>query len=208
MAWLGTAASLPLPVRAGAGMVRAETGNAADGGGSATTGFPGADGAACRERSQAGHWHQRADQIIASIAHTAFPDRVWQLTEFGARAGEDCTAALAAAISRCHEQGGGTVNFPAGIWPTGPIRLRSQVNLHLEAGATLSFSTDPSRYLPAVKTRWEGVELMGYQPLIHAHGEENVAITGAGVIDGNASNTAWPRRVGRAPCGAACHSSA
>ena len=52
------------------------------------------------------------------------------------------------------------------------------MNLHLSAGATLRFITDPARYLPVVLTRWEGVELMNYSPLVYAFGEKNVAVTG------------------------------
>ncbi len=65
------------------------------------------------------------------------------------------------------------------------------MDLHLSAGATLRFSTDPSRYLPVVLTRWEGVELMNYAPLIYAFGQQNVAVTGSGTLDGQADATHW-----------------
>ena len=64
----------------------------------------------------------------------------------------------------------------------------SGVNLHIQKGAVVRFSTDPSRYLPVVKTRFEGVEYMGLSPLIYAHGQENIAITGEGTLDGQASD--------------------
>ena len=76
---------------------------------------------------------------------------------------------------------------PAGDFLTGPIRLKSNVNLHLEKDATLRFSTDPRHY-PLVHTRWEGSELMNYSPLIYAYRERNIAITGEGTIDGQADD--------------------
>jgi polygalacturonase len=80
---------------------------------------------------------------------------------------------------------------PPGKFLTGPIHLESNVNLHVSEGATLRFSRDPGDYLPAVPTRWEGVELMGYSPLVYAWGKTNVAITGGGTLDGQADGAHW-----------------
>jgi polygalacturonase len=91
-------------------------------------------------------------------------------------------AAIAAAIEQAHNLGGGTVVVPAGIWPTGPVHLLSNVNLHLAEGAVLLFSDDPADYLPAVQTSWEGIECFNYSPLIYAFEAQNVAITGAGTL--------------------------
>lgn len=91
-------------------------------------------------------------------------------------------AAIAAAIEQAHNAGGGTVVVPAGIWPTGPVHLLSNVNLHLAEGAVLLFSDDPADYLPAVQTSWEGIECFNYSPLIYAFEAQNVAITGAGTL--------------------------
>lgn len=135
----------------------------------------------------------RLPGILARIQPPAFPERELYITGFGAvgDGATDATAAITAAIEACHRAGGGRVVVPAGDWPTGPLRLLSNVDLHLAAGATLRFSTDPSRYLPVVLTRWEGVELMGYAPLIYAFGQRNVAITGEGTLDGQADATHW-----------------
>ena len=51
--------------------------------------------------------------------------------------------------------------------------------------------TQRQRYLPPVLTRWEGMELMGYSPLVYALDEESIAVTGEGTLDGGASDTAW-----------------
>lgn len=115
------------------------------------------------------------------------------IADFGAVQGDKVktTKAIAAAIDKANKIGGGTVMIPAGEWLTGPIYLKSNVNLHLSKGAVLQFSTNPADYLPVVQTRWEGIDLMNYSPLIYAFNEKNIAITGEGTLDGQASNTCW-----------------
>jgi polygalacturonase len=112
---------------------------------------------------------------------------------FGAhRGGEQLsTRAIAIAIDQCHEAGGGRVVVPADTFLTGAIHLKSNVNLHMEEGAVLLFSTHPEDYLPMVFTRWEGIELMNYSPLIYASEQENIAVTGKGKLDGQASDQNW-----------------
>ena len=81
------------------------------------------------------------------------------------------------------EKGGGKVVVPAGEHVcAGPIRLRSNVELHLAEGARIVFSDNPEAYLPAVPTSWEGVECLNYSPLVYAYGCTNVAITGKGTF--------------------------
>lgn len=139
----------------------------------------------------AGEWAGEA-AILARIHPPAFPDRTFPITEFGAApGGADCTAAIRRAIEACHAAGGGHVVVPAGVFATGGITLLSGVDLHLDAGATLRFLTDPAAYLPAVFTRWEGTECMNYQSLIYAYGQEGVAVTGSGTLDGSAGNDNW-----------------
>ena len=131
--------------------------------------------------------------ILARIRLPAFPSRDFVITDFGA-VGDGATNASEAirkAIHACHAAGGGRVVVPAGRFLTGPIHLRSNVNLHVAQGGTLAFSREPKDYLPAVFTRWEGVEMMGYSPLIYAFEQENIAITGPGTLDGQASPTHW-----------------
>ena len=128
--------------------------------------------------------------ILTRIQAPVFPRRDYVITSYGARPGGNATAALRRAIEACAGEGGGHVVVPAGEWLTGAIRLRSNVDLHLEDGATLGFSTDPEDY-PNVATRFEGVECIGFSPLIYAAGEENVAVSGRGVLDGRASDENW-----------------
>jgi polygalacturonase len=103
----------------------------------------------------------------------------------------DCTGAFARAIDACHAAGGGRVVIPSGVYLTGAIHLKSHVNLHLLKGAVLRFSTDPRKYLPLVYTRWEGVECMNYSALIYAFEQENIAVTGDGILDGQGSPENW-----------------
>ena len=84
--------------------------------------------------------------------------------------------------------------FPPESSSPAPIHLKSNVNLHLEEGATLLFSHDPNDYLPLVFTRFEGTECMNYSPLIYAFEQTNIAVTGSGTLDGQAdADHWWPR---------------
>jgi unsaturated rhamnogalacturonyl hydrolase len=111
----------------------------------------------------------------------------------------DATAAIRRAVEDCAARGGGRVLVPPGIFVSGAIHLRSNIELHLAVGATLRFSPDPAQYLPVVLTRWEGIECMNYSPLIYARDAQNIAITGKGTLDGSASDDNWWRWARRAP---------
>jgi polygalacturonase len=125
---------------------------------------------------------------LARIQPPFFPERDFSVLDFGARDDSlfDSRPGLQEAIQACGEAGGGRVIVPAGyFFSKGPLHLVSNVNLHLEEGATLLFSDDPEDYLPPVKVRWEGTVAWNYSPLIYANGQKNLAITGKGVVDGN-----------------------
>jgi DNA sulfur modification protein DndE len=93
------------------------------------------------------------------------------------------TAAIQQAIQMAYEVGGGVVVIPRGLWLTGPIVLKSNVNLHLEQGALLQFTKDYEQYA-IVRTNWEGSDAYRVQPPIWAVDASNIAVTGKGVIDG------------------------
>lgn len=132
-----------------------------------------------------------ADQILSRIQAPAFPDDTWDITEHGAVADAttDCSQAMADAIRACHEAGGGKVVVPKGRFRTGPIHLKSNVELHLSKGSELIFSDRFEDYLPPVLVRVGGVEIYNFSPLIYANGCTNIAITGPGRLNGNAE--AW-----------------
>jgi polygalacturonase len=137
-------------------------------------------------------WDQ-VEKILSQIVPPKFPARDFNITAYGAIGDgkTDCTEAFRKAITACHEAGGGRVVVPAGTYLTGAIHLKSNVNLHVTQNAKILFSQDTKKYLPVVFTRFEGVELMNYSPFIYAYEQENIALTGSGAIDGNASNEAW-----------------
>jgi polygalacturonase len=132
-------------------------------------------------------------QILARIKAPTFPAKDFPITDYGAKPDDtsDSTNAIRQAIAACNAAGGGRVVVPKGVFLTGAIHLKSNVNLHVSEGATLRFSTDPAAYLPAVFTRWEGTECMNYSPFIYAFEQENIAITGKGTLDGSASDENW-----------------
>ncbi|RKD91092.1 glycoside hydrolase family 28 protein [Mangrovibacterium diazotrophicum] len=132
------------------------------------------------------------EEILARISAPEFPENNFQITDFGATSDSlaDCKPAIDKAIQACAEAGGGTVIIPAGIWYVeGPIHFESNINLQIDEGATLRFSSNPASYLPVVATSWEGTLVYNYSPLIYAYGKENIAITGKGTIDGEGSKT-------------------
>ncbi|MBN2166768.1 MAG: glycoside hydrolase family 28 protein [Marinilabiliaceae bacterium] len=106
------------------------------------------------------------------------------ILDFGAEQGnkEKTSSAIKAAITKANEIGGATVVVPKGVWLTGKVHLKSNVNLYLSKGAILLFSDDTADYLPSVHTTWEGMECYNYSPLIYAYKCKNVAITGKGIV--------------------------
>ena len=98
------------------------------------------------------------------------------------------TKSINGAIDALNKKGGGVVLVPPGLWLTGPIELKSNINLHLLAGATLLFTKDFDQY-PLVKANWEGLPQMRNQSPVSATNATNIAITGKGIIDGNGD--AW-----------------
>ena len=133
------------------------------------------------------------NEILAQIVAPQFPDRTFDITEFGA-VGDGITMsteAINGAINACSLAGGGTVIVPQGHFLTGAVHLKSNVNLHLAEGTTLKFSQNDADYLPLVFTRWEGTECYNYSPFVYAFEQENIAITGQGTLDGQSDSQNW-----------------
>ena len=153
-------------------------------------------GAASTLRAQSSDGWALVPGILARIQPPRFPGRDFDVRRHGA-VGDgktDCRGAIAQAIAECSAAGGGRVVAPAGTWlSNGPIHLAGKVNLHLEEGCTIRFGTNPADYLPTVLVRWEGTRCYNYSPLIYAYRQENIAITGRGIFDGQASKfwQAW-----------------
>lgn len=118
------------------------------------------------------------------------PEREYHIKEYGA-VGDgvtDNTEAFRLVIAACADAGGGRVIIPAGVWLTGPIVLRSRIELHVEAGALVTFSRNFDQY-PLIASSFEGWQAVRCQSPIDADGLEDIAITGEGVWDGGGE--AW-----------------
>ena len=164
-----------------------------------------------------------ADAIVKRLRPLSFPKRDFNVTDFGAApcatrkrkawashdeqamlsspvdGAKDCYGAIKAAIDACVAAGGGRVLIPKGDWYcAGPIVLRSNVHLHLRAGAHLYFSQKPDDYArhgdydcgPKGKltlSRWQSNDCLNYSSMIYAFNEDNIALTGedwSAVLDG------------------------
>ena len=139
---------------------------------------------------RAGNPWRQMKKVEKSIVQPTFPDRVFRITDYKDAADTLYTQAINQAIMDCSAQGGGVVLVPRGVYKTAAIHLRSHVNLHLDEGAVLKFSLDPELY-PVVLTRIEGIDCYNLSPLIYAYGEMDVAVTGKGLLDGQADFTNW-----------------
>ncbi len=124
------------------------------------------------------------------VQEPVIPDNKVNIKDYGAVSGGQVlnTRAFADAIHAISEKGGGKVIIPAGIWLTGPIILKSNLELHAEAGSLILFSTDKDLY-PIIETNFEGLNTWRCLSPIYGKNIENIAFTGSGVWDG--SGDAW-----------------
>lgn len=127
---------------------------------------------------------------MPQVAETSFSANTVSITQFGGVAGGTVknTEAFRKAIDELSRKGGGKLVVPRGMWLTGPIELKSNINLHVEEGAFVMFSKDKNDY-PLVDVSFEGLNTIRCQSPISARNASNIAITGKGVIDG--SGDAW-----------------
>ena len=122
------------------------------------------------------------EEILRSIQLPRIPEFEIVLE---ADSGEEIRGKIMQAVEICAQKGGGRVVVPPGSFRcNGPIHLKSRIDLHFDQGCFLKFSPDPELYLPPVQTRWGGIELINYSPLIYGNGIADVAVTGKGVIAG------------------------
>ncbi|MEN2398966.1 glycoside hydrolase family 28 protein [Flavobacterium sp. MC2016-06] len=127
---------------------------------------------------------------MPKVNEPIIPNNSVNLKDFGAVNGGYVlnTKAFADAIEAVSKKGGGKVVIPPGIWLTGPIILKSNIELHAETGALIKFSTDKTLY-PIIETSFEGLNTWRCISPIYGKNLENVAFTGNGVWDG--SGEAW-----------------
>ncbi|MBC6111733.1 glycoside hydrolase family 28 protein [Pedobacter fastidiosus] len=125
-------------------------------------------------------------QTLPVIQQVKFKKDTTSIISFGAK-GDGVslnTQSINKAITTSSQKGGGVVLVPSGLWLTGPIELKSNVNLHLKRDAILLFTDDFNQY-KLVEGNWEGQPAWRNQSPISGTNLENIAITGSGIIDGN-----------------------
>ena len=123
---------------------------------------------------------------MPEVKAPVFPETKLNVQDFGAdpTGTKLCTEAFAKAIETLYGMGGGHLIVPRGVWYTGPIQLKSNIDLHLDHGAIIRFAADESLY-PIISTSFEGLETRRCQSPLSAMNATNVAVTGYGAIDGN-----------------------
>lgn len=135
--------------------------------------------------SQTTHFYE-----LPKIIEPVFKKDTFNILQSGAKADGLFlnTQAIQKTIDECSKKGGGTVLIPKGLWLTGALAMKSNVNLHLQKGAILQFSSNYEDY-PLIQTNWEGLDAIRCHSPIYGIDLENVAITGQGTIDG--AGDAW-----------------
>jgi DNA sulfur modification protein DndE len=125
-------------------------------------------------------------QQLPVVESPSIKKDTFNILSYQAKAGSASlnTTAIQSAIDACSANGGGVVVIPHGFWITGPLQLKSNVNLHVAKNAVVQFSTNTNDF-PLVKTNWEGLDAIRAQSPIYAVDIENAAITGAGILDGS-----------------------
>ena len=127
---------------------------------------------------------------LPKVMEVSFKKDTFDIRKYGAKADGITlnSKAIQQAIDACSQSGGGTVLVPNGFWLTGPLALKSNVNLHIAKAAVVQFSNNTNDY-PLVKTNWEGLDAIRAHSPIYAVDAENIAITGEGILDG--AGEAW-----------------
>lgn len=126
-------------------------------------------------------YYQNLPTEVKPVVEVVIPDNAVSILDFGG-VGDGSTLnteAFRKAISALVKKGGGRVVVPQGVWLTGPISFKDNIELRIEKNAIVMFSPDKSLYLD------KDGKSSRFEPCIKASKRRNIAITGEGIIDGN-----------------------
>ena len=120
---------------------------------------------------------QKPTNTFPVIKPTSFKSATYNIKNYGAKSDGVFlnTKSIQGAIDDCNAKGGGKVIVPVGIWLTGPLTLKSNVNLILEKNALLQFTSDFDQY-PLVEGNYEGLPQMRNQSPLSAIGQVNIGV--------------------------------
>ena len=121
---------------------------------------------------------------MPQLQRPSFPNHIISIIKTGAKQNKLCTKVIQKDIDQLTKIGGGTIIIPPGIWLSGWIELKSNINLRLEENSEIHFSGEIKDYLPCVPTRNEGVDVISLGAMIYANGAENISLTGNGKLIG------------------------
>ena len=135
------------------------------------------------------NWEEKVKSEILAIPIPKFPKKTYNLLDYAT----DVTSfSIQKLIDLCNSQGGGVVVIPRGTYNNiGKIELKSNVRLHFEDSTKINFSKNKNDFLPMVLTSWEGNDVYNFSSFIHAESQNNIAITGKVVLNGNGSKNNW-----------------
>lgn len=146
----------------------------------------GCSGNAVAQKSKSNGTYDNIEFKMAKVNEPKIPKNTVNLKDFGAVNGGYVlnTKAFEDAINALSKKGGGKLIIPPGIWLTGPIILKSKIELHAQTGALIKFSPDKSLY-PIIETSFEGLNTWRCISPLYGKNLEDVAFTGNGVWDGS-----------------------
>ena len=135
------------------------------------------------------NWEEKVKSEILAIPIPKFPKKTYNLLDY---ATDVTSSSIQKLIDLCNSQGGGVVVIPRGTYDNiGKIELKSNVRLHFEDSTKINFSKNKNDFLPMVLTSWEGNDVYNFSSFIHAESQNNIAITGKVVLNGNGSKNNW-----------------
>ena len=129
---------------------------------------------------------QQLEAIFYDDDFCVIPNLIFNTADFGAVGDGKTlnTEAIQKAIDAAAAAGGGRITFKPGIYVTGALFIKTNVDFHVPEGVTIQAIQDDA-YFPDVVSRIAGVTMEWPAALVNVYREQNVRISGKGTIDGN-----------------------